>query len=112
MTALAATNLAVRFLLELGALGALGSWGAQAGGTLPAKLALGIGLPLAAAVVWGAFVAPNASVEAPGAARFALQVVVFGGAAAGLAALGRTGLGAAFAAVVVANAALMFALDQ
>jgi hypothetical protein len=44
--------------------------------------------------------------------RLALQVAVFGGAAAGLAAVGRSGLAQVFAGVVVANAALMVALGQ
>jgi hypothetical protein len=112
MTALAATNLAIRFLLELGALGALGWWGAHLGGSLPAKVALGAALPLAAVVVWGAFVAPNASFDAPGAVRLALQVAVFGAGAAGLLALGRSGLATAFGAAVLANAALMAAIGQ
>jgi hypothetical protein len=49
-------NLALRFLLELCALGALGYWGFKTGGGLIAKIGLGIGAPLVAAVVWGTFV--------------------------------------------------------
>jgi hypothetical protein len=103
MTAVAAANLALRFLLELGALGAIGWWGTRIRGTLPAKVALGTALPLVAAVVWGAFVA---------AARLGLQVAVFGAATVGLLAIGRTGLAAGFATVVLANAALLVALGQ
>ena len=40
-------------LLELCALGDLGYWGFKTGGGLIAKIGLGIGAPLAAAVVWG-----------------------------------------------------------
>ncbi|MEA2229693.1 MAG: hypothetical protein QOF04_3323, partial [Solirubrobacteraceae bacterium] len=40
----------VNSLLELAALGALGWWGAGAAHALPARLALAVGLPLAAAV--------------------------------------------------------------
>jgi hypothetical protein len=69
-------------------------------------------VPLVAAVVWGAFVAPDASVDAPGAVRLVLQAGVFGAAAAGLLALGRTGLAGGFAVAVPANAALMAALDR
>jgi hypothetical protein len=112
MTAVAAANLALRFLLELGALGAIGWWGTRIRGTLPAKVALGTALPLVAAVVWGAFVAPKASVDAPAAARLGLQVAVFGAATVGLLAIGRTGLAAGFATVVLANAALLVALGQ
>ena len=50
-------NLALRFLLELCALVALGYWGFKTGGGLITKLALGIGAPFRAAVVWGTFLA-------------------------------------------------------
>jgi hypothetical protein len=60
----------------------------------------------------GAFVAPNASVAAPEAVRLLLHVAAFGPAAAALVALGRAGLGQAFALVVVANAGVMLALGQ
>jgi hypothetical protein len=60
-------------------------------------------------------VAPSprtASVDVPGAIRLALQVGGFGAATLGLLALGRDSLATGFAAVVVANAALMAALGQ
>jgi Protein of unknown function (DUF2568) len=44
-------NLALRFLLELCALGALGYSGFKAGNTTIAKIALGVGVPLVAAIV-------------------------------------------------------------
>ena len=44
-------NLALRFLLELCALVALGYWGFKTGSGAIAKFALGIGTPLVAAVV-------------------------------------------------------------
>jgi hypothetical protein len=112
MTAVTAVNLTVRFVLELAALGALGWWGVRLGDTLPAKLALGTALPVVAAVAWGLFVAPKATFDAPAAARLALQVAVFGGATAGLLAIGRGGLAAGFGAAVLANAALMAALGH
>jgi hypothetical protein len=98
---LANTSLALRFALELAALAALAVWGANKGG-----LALGVGAPLVAAVIWGLFVAPRAPYDIP-AARLAGQVLVFGAAALGLVALGRPALAAGFAAAVVADAALM-----
>jgi hypothetical protein len=48
-------NLLLRFLLELCALAALGYWGFKTGGGMAAKVGLGIGAPLAAALVWGCF---------------------------------------------------------
>jgi hypothetical protein len=105
-------NLALRFLLELCALVALGYWGFKTGSGAIAKVALGIGLPLVAAVVWGVFVAPRAPVELPGVLVLVLQVLVFGSAAAGLAATGHRTLALAFAVVVVLNAVLMYAWGQ
>jgi hypothetical protein len=55
-------NLALRILLELCALGALGYWGVNAGGGLMSKIGLGVGAPLVAAVVWGAFVSSRTPV--------------------------------------------------
>jgi Protein of unknown function (DUF2568) len=103
---LAATSLAVRFALELAALAALAVWGVKTGDGTAAKLALGIGAPLVAAVVWGLFVAPRATYDIAGA-RLAGQVLVFGAAALALVGLGRPALAAGFAAAVVADAVLM-----
>ena len=105
-------NLALRFLLELCALVALGYWGFESGGGAIAKVALGIGAPLVTAVVWGVFVAPRAPVELPGVVVLLLQVVVFGSAAAGLAATGHRTLALVFAVVVAINAIAMYAWGQ
>ncbi len=105
-------NLAVAFLLELCALGALGYWGFQAGSGIGAKLVLGIGAPLLAAIVWGTFVAPKAAVTLPAPAHLALQLVVFGVAAAALAVSGRPTWAWVFGLAVVANLALVRVLGQ
>ncbi len=105
-------KLALRFLLELCALIALGYWGFTTGSGAIAKVALGIGAPLVAAVVWGVFVAPRAPVALPGVVVLLLQVVVFGSAAAGLVATGHRTLALAFAVVVVINAVLMYVWGQ
>ena len=105
-------NLAVRFLLELAALAALAWWGYRTGGGPLAKVGIAAGIPLAAAVVWGAFVAPKAAVPVPGAARLLLQIAVFAAAAVALARLGHRTPAAVFGLVAVANAALMTAWRQ
>jgi hypothetical protein len=105
-------NLALRFILELCALGALGYWGFKAGNTTIAKIALGVGVPLVVAVVWGTFVSPRAPVELPGALVVVLQALVFGSAAAGLAATGHRTLALVFVVVVVINAVLMYVWGQ
>jgi hypothetical protein len=76
-------NLAVRFLLELAALGALSYWGwTQHDG--PARWLWAIGLPVVAAVLWGTFAVPNdpsrsgqAPVPTPGALRLLLELSLF-----------------------------------
>jgi len=88
-------NLAVRFLLELCLLAALAFWGWHIGQSLIARLGLSIGAPLLAAVVWGTVLSPRATVPAPAAVRLLLEVILFGPAAAGLAATGRLSLGVA-----------------
>jgi hypothetical protein len=105
-------NLALRFLLELCALGALGYWGFKTGSGMIAKLGLGIGAPLLAAVVWGVFVSPQAPVALPGPVVLVFQVVIFGLAAAGLAATGHRTLALLFVAIVVINAILMYVWEQ
>ncbi len=92
--------LAVRFLLELCALGALAYWGFKTQeGTM--RWVVGIGAPLVAAVLWSQFVAPGTT--APVAARVVVEVVVFGAAAAALWSLGYRSLAASFVVVVVVN---------
>ena len=100
------TNLTVAFLLELGALAALGYWGVQTGGGPVTKTALGVGAPLLAAVLWGLFAAPRAPVSMP-LAKFAVELMVFGAAAAALYVTGHRVLAAAFALLVVVNSLLM-----
>jgi Protein of unknown function (DUF2568) len=105
-------NLALRFLLELCALGALGYWGFKTGSVTIAKIGLGIGAPLVAAIVWGTFVAPRAPVQLPLPLTLLLQVLVFGSAATGLASTGHRTLAWVLAMVVAANAILMYVWGQ
>ena len=103
---LGALTLTVRFLLELAALGALGWWGWRVGGP-----ALGVATPLAAAVLWGTFVSPKATIAIGVIPRFGLELLVFGGAAVALLVIGETTLGAVFAAVAAVNLGLVYALE-
>jgi len=105
-------NLALRFLLELCALGALGYWGFETGGGTVAKITLGIGAPLVAAVVWGTFLSPRATVALPGALVLLLQALVFASGAAGLVATGQSTLALVFGVIVVVNAVLMYVWGQ
>jgi len=80
LTLAKSTNLAVRFLLELFALGSLGYWGFVSGGNTVAKIALGLGAPLLAAVVWGLFVAPKAAIPLAMQLPQISETLVFGAA--------------------------------
>ena len=99
----------VRFLLELGVLVALGYWGYETG-TGAFRYVLAVGAPLAAAVVWGAVVAPKAAFSVSPSVRLAVSLVVFASAVGALYAVDRPALAAAFAAVVVVDTALVYAL--
>ena len=105
-------NLALRFLLELCALGALGYWGFETGGGLIAEIGLGIGAPLVAAVVWGTFLSPRAPIQLPWGVVLVLQALVFASAAAGLVATGHRSLAVVFGVIVVINAILMYVWGQ
>ena len=104
MSGLRGVTLAVRFLCELAMLAALASWGFTVGDGAGAW-ALGIGAPLLAAVVWGAWVAPKARWPVPVPTRVAIELVLFGAAAGGLAVAGQP-----LAAVVLGVAALITSL--
>ncbi len=105
-------NVALRFLLELCALVALGCWGLQTGQGLLLKIGLGIGVPLLAVVTWVLFVSPNAVVRLPEPVPCVLGLVILGIAAAALAAAGHPSLAIAFGIIVVINAVLMVVWRQ
>jgi len=102
-------TLLVRFLLELCMLAALGYWGFKTGDSAATQWLLGLGAPLLAAVVWGAFIAPKATVEVPTAVWIGLQALVFGGAALALAAVAPQ-LALIFLIAVVLHGAALAAL--
>ena len=106
MTALRATVLAVRFLLELALLAgaAVAGWRAGGGGVLGALLAI-LGVAVVG-VVWGLAVAPRARRRWPDPRRLVLELVLFALVGGALAATGSpaTGLVLAGASMVVAVA--------
>ncbi len=83
MSAVRGVTLGVRFLCELGMLAALAVWGATVGEGVGA-IALAVSLPLAAAGIWGAIVAPKARWPAPLGARVAIELTLFGAASLAL----------------------------
>lgn len=109
---LESANLALRFLLELCALAALGYWGFQTGKGPIVKFGLGIGAPLLAAVVWGMYGAPGSQAAVTGVMRVGLELAIFGVAAVALYAAGQPGLASVFGVAVMINRALMYVWGQ
>jgi hypothetical protein len=97
--------LVLAFLTELVALVVLARWGWTLGDATPVRLLLAIAVPAVAAVLWGLFAAPRAVVRSRPAA-VAVKVLVLGGAAAALLALGRPLLAAVFAVAAALGALL------
>ena len=92
-------NLAVRFILEMAGLVAMGWWGwNQTDGIL--RFVLAIGIPLLAAVLWGTFAvlddpsrSGKAPVPVPGIVRLFLELAFFASATWALFAMDVTTLG-------------------
>ena len=99
-------NLGLRFVLELCMLVALGVWG------FSENIVLGIAAPLAAAVVWGLWIAPKASRGSAIRRASSVELLLFGAAGAALAAAGHPLAAAVFLAAVVLSEVLMLAWRQ
>ncbi|SRR5690554_5624520 len=97
-------NLAVRFLLEIIALIALGLWGWRTNeGAL--RIVWAIGAPLIAALLWGVFRVPNdpgnAPVAIPGWLRLLLELIFFTSAVLALRAAGSPLPATLLAAIII-----------
>lgn len=104
-------NLALRFILELAALGAMAYWGwTQHTGS--ERWLWTIILPLLAALLWGTVRVPGDPGYAPiavhGIVRLLLEAVFFGGAIWLLFAAGRNGWGTALLGVTLIHYALSY----
>lgn len=75
-------NLAIRFVLELAALGVMGYWGWQRAGDSPLRYVLLVAVPLVAALLWGTLRVPGDPGDAPvavaGWLRLVLEMAFFG----------------------------------
>jgi hypothetical protein len=112
MEVIKTANVVLRFLLEVCILLALGYWGFQTGQGLLAKIGLGIGVPLLAAVMWGLLGAPGSPWQLLDPWHLVLEVILFGGAALALSVAGQRVLGLAFVLFFVLNRALMYVWGQ
>ena len=107
MRILEGANLALRFLLELSAIGLVAYWGWDVGSGAWSWV-LAVAAALAVIAVWWLFVAPKAAIELARPARFAIELGVWTAAAAALWGTGRPLLGAVFLAVAVASGTLNY----
>lgn len=107
-------NLALRFLLEIAALVAIGYWGfSQHTGLW--RFLLGIGLPVIAAAIWATFAVPDdpsrsgrAPVPVAGVLRLVLELALFGAAVWALYDVGSPTLALILAGVTVVHYALSY----
>ena len=109
MNALKATNLGVRFLLELGMLAAVGYWGFKIGSGWFLKILLGIGLPALIAVIWGMFIAPKATYPLSGASYLTVELLLLASGSLALFASGKSELAWIYTIVLVVNKILLIA---
>jgi hypothetical protein len=100
-------NDVVAFVVELGVLVLLGVAGWQAGGSTLARTALALGLPLAAALLWGLFAAPRARVRSRPHQLVTKVLVLGAGVVAGFLVLPLT-WAAVVAVVVLVNTVLTY----
>jgi hypothetical protein len=112
MEILESVNLAVRFLVELAALFALGYWGFQRGETEWQKYGMASIAALTAAGFWALLVAPNAPADPGTAIRVGLQILIFAAAVVALVAARQERLALVFGVAAAANGVLLYVLDQ
>jgi Protein of unknown function (DUF2568) len=105
-------NLALAFLLELGALAALVYWGFSTGSNIPMKIVLGIGAPAVAILVWVLFGAPRSARRLQGIWYWLLRIVYDVVGAAALYLANHHKLGAIFALVAALNCVLGYVWKQ
>ena len=102
MDALKTSNLALRFLLEIAALVAVGYWGWKSAEG-PARWVLAIGAVAAVVAIWTLFVSPNPTIVLAMPIRLAIELVVWAAAAAALYVTGQRALGIAFFVLAAAS---------
>ncbi|UOZ09573.1 YrdB family protein [Amycolatopsis sp. WQ 127309] len=106
LSGVAGVVLTVRFLTELALLGGLALAGTQLGGGVVLAIVDAVLLPVAAAAVWGLFIAPKASRRLPEPARFLVEFALFAATGVVLALVGWVIAGIVLAVVGIGVAAL------
>lgn len=107
-----AINSALAFVLELAMLASFGYWGFQGDKSIWLKWGLGIGIPLAVAILWGLLLAPRAGRRLGSTGGIALSLVLFCLAATGLYQTGQPVPAIIFASIAVINRLLVLLWKQ
>jgi hypothetical protein len=101
MSGLRVLVLLARFLSEIGALAAFTIYGFHEAGWF------GVLPPIAAAAIWGRWMAPRSASRLPDPKRLVAEIFFFGAAASALAAAGAPAVGIAYGAVAIGCAVLV-----
>jgi hypothetical protein len=105
-------NLALRFVLELFALGAVGYWGFQVGKDGPLRWLMALGAPALLAIIWAVFGSPKAVVKLSMPLHFFVEVLTFGLPALALYLVGKQQIAIIYIILVIINRGLMFVWNQ
>ncbi len=105
-------NLAIRFLVELVGAAFVGYWGFATAGHSAVGIEAGIVVAAVFVGFWGRVLAPKASSGLSSSQKLALGTVVLLVAAVAVAAAGQPTVALVYAAVVVANAALLAVMGE
>jgi hypothetical protein len=106
-----ATNLLIKFGLELAALASFAYWGTTLHGAA-ASTTVAIAGPVAAAGLWGVLAAPGSGRRLSTPARIPFELSVIALATAALAAAGAPALAVVFGAIAAVNAILLTLFHQ
>lgn len=105
-------NLMLRFSLELAALAIIGIWGFKTGNGPLLKWFLGLGAPLAVALLWSMMGSPKAPIHLAPPLHLVLETVVFGLPILLLVLIGKIDLAWVYGALALANKLLMMLWNQ
>ncbi len=111
-TRLEMANAGVRLVIELVSLVVFGYWGYSIGRTPGFKLGFAVAAPLIVALIWGVFGSPAAPYRLEYPWRLGLELLILGGAAAGLFLLDRPMLAVVFVVLAALNTMLLYSLGQ
>jgi hypothetical protein len=90
-------------------LAALAYWGFSTGDSALVHVLLGVGVPVLAAIIWGIFLSPRASVQLPEPLKLALEILAFAVATVALYSTGRIAEALALAVLYLVNRILLYA---